>query len=166
MQNPLQDKQISGFELGLLVESGVSKSPATAVTAPGDDRTYVRGPIVTDGSPRRLFWDQDAAAAGDNPYFPEFLYPVDPRGWKRIAIPGRWFVYNLHTTLIRPPVYVGMTGNVNRRLREHMKDKAWWPLVDRIIVDCCATREEALELEERCIHIKRPLVNIAGNCHA
>lgn len=38
MQKVLQDKQISGFELRKLLESEERKSPATALTAPGDGR--------------------------------------------------------------------------------------------------------------------------------
>lgn len=38
MQKALRDKQIPGFELRKLVESWASKSPATALTAPGDGR--------------------------------------------------------------------------------------------------------------------------------
>ncbi len=118
------------------------------------------------GKDPRLFWDQDAADSGDNPYIPEFISPSNPAEWRAIAEPGFWYVYILYTDHIRRhPVYVGMTGDVSRRLAQHKTTKAWWPLVHRIIVDRCSSQGEARELEERFIRRMKPLFNVVSNLH-
>lgn len=118
-------------------------------------------------SNERPFWCQELADAGDNPYFPEFLYPDDPAGWRWANIDGHWFTYIAYAPLgCRTPIYVGYTNNIYRRLSEHRKEKAWWPLIDRIIVDCYDSQREALDQEARFIGHLRPIVNVAGNCHA
>lgn len=115
---------------------------------------------------RRTFWDQAAADAGDNPYFPEFVSPHSSSEWRRIYTPGYWYVYILNTDRIRRhPVYVGMTGNILNRLSQHRRTKAWWPLVDRIIVDRCDSQVDALELEEQFIYRMKPLFNVVSNQH-
>lgn len=114
----------------------------------------------------KMFWDQDAADAGDNPYFPEFLYPDDPGSrWRAVAHAADWFVYTIHIDRSRTPLYVGFTSDVSRRLNEHRKTKAWWSLIDKIIVDCFDSRAEALEHESHVIERRRPFFNIAGNVH-
>lgn len=121
---------------------------------------------MTTECARRPFWDNDAAARGDNPYFPEFVSPSNPSGWRAIVEPGRWYVYVLYSDDVqRHPVYVGMTNDVSRRLAQHRKGKAWWPLVHRIIVDRCDTKAEAREREKLLIHQTQPLFNVVSNLH-
>lgn len=116
-------------------------------------------------SARKLFWDQGAAEGGDNPYFPEFV-STDPREWRAIYEPGYWYVYVLYTDHVRRhPVYVGMTSDISRRLAQHKNLKPWWPLVHRIIVDRCGSKDEARPLEERFIHRTQPLFNVVSNLH-
>lgn len=115
---------------------------------------------------RRLFWDANAAAAGDNPYFPEFVSPHNSSEWRAIYEPGHWYVYVLYTDRVqRHPVYVGMTCHILNRLSQHRRIKAWWPLVDHIIVDRCDSQEDAAELEERFIYRMKPLFNVVSNQH-
>jgi len=122
--------------------------------------------VMNSSARQRPFWDQDAADRDDNPYFPEFLSPENPAEWRAIVEPGYWYVYILYTPHVcRNPVYVGMTNDVSRRLAQHKKLKAWWPLVDHIIVDRCDSKDEARELEERFIHRMQPLFNVVSNLH-
>jgi predicted GIY-YIG superfamily endonuclease len=120
---------------------------------------------MIDVIPRRLFWCQEAEDDGDEPYFPEFLSPSDPSGWRKIHIPGCSYVYIMHTDRVRNPLYVGCTNNIANRLSQHRTHKAWWPLVDRIIVDCYEDRYQALEAEEQRIVRMRPLLNVVSNQH-
>jgi hypothetical protein len=105
---------------------------------------------------QRIEWDH-----GDG-YEHEWLSPDDPEGWQRINIDGRWFTYWLYNEQIHAPIYIGMTNNIFRRLTEHSKQKSWWPLVYRIIVDCHETEIEAYAEEARLIQRCQPTFNVAG----
>lgn len=59
------------------------------------------------------------------------------------------------------PVYVGQTGNVARRLREHARGSYWYRNVTHISVVPCESRSEARRVEAHCIGKLRPL----GNAH-
>lgn len=59
-------------------------------------------------------------------------------------------------------LYVGITNDPQRRLREHSRTKPWWPQVDLRTVliyqyDC---REDACDLEALAIETERPLYNV------
>jgi predicted GIY-YIG superfamily endonuclease len=115
----------------------------------------------------RPFFCQNLVAAGDDGYFPEFVYPDEPRRWREVTVPSHWFTYVAYAHPgCRTPIYIGYTNNIHRRLSQHRAKKAWWPLVDRIIVDCYDSQREAVEVETHLINHFRPLLNVAGNCHA
>jgi predicted GIY-YIG superfamily endonuclease len=59
----------------------------------------------------------------------------------------------------RPMLYIGSTGNITRRLKEHEKNSAWWYLMDRIELEACADREDAYSFERYLIAKRSPIYN-------
>jgi excisionase family DNA binding protein len=59
-------------------------------------------------------------------------------------------------------LYVGITDNYDRRMRQH-SEKSWWRDVRRIDTQEFATRTEALRAETVAIKAERPLHNRAQN---
>lgn len=108
------------------------------------------------------FFCQELFDIGDNPYFPEFLYPDDRDKWKWINLDGHWFTYLIFSDRSRTPLYIGRTNNIYRRLSQHTR-KVWWPLVDKIIVDSHQSAQEATTDETHRIGHYQPMFNIAGN---
>jgi hypothetical protein len=105
------------------------------------------------------FFCQELADGGNDGYFPEFLYPDEPDGWKWANIDGHWFTYIIFSDRSRTPLYIGQTNNIYRRLSQH-KRKVWWPLVDKIIVDSCDSAEQAKTDESHWIAHYQPMFNI------
>lgn len=60
-------------------------------------------------------------------------------------------------------LYVGITDRDLRRMREHSRDKAWWPGVRSIKVRHARSREEALRLERELIECLNPPFNRQHN---
>lgn len=98
----------------------------------------------------------------------QIINASDPSSWRRLSRPGWWFVYTMHESQrrISVPLYVGMTGDLYRRLSIHRRDRVWWPLVGDIVLERFASKQDAAEAEELRIHKLRPLFNITGNVHA
>lgn len=57
------------------------------------------------------------------------------------------------------PLYAGITGDVERRKREHAKGKHWWPEVARVTTMSFERRIEALWAEWACITTFQPVYN-------
>nr|WP_278101138.1 GIY-YIG nuclease family protein [Microbacterium proteolyticum] len=56
-------------------------------------------------------------------------------------------------------LYVGMSANVFKRMREHKKYAGWWPIAYDGYVIQYATREQATAEEARAIRDGRPIFN-------
>lgn len=60
-------------------------------------------------------------------------------------------------------LYIGITNEIPRRLKQHNKDKPWWLGVSRIDVEHYPTRHAVLEAERRAIMAEKPLYNQVHN---
>lgn len=63
----------------------------------------------------------------------------------------------------RDLLYVGVTTDLNRRLREHRRTKPWYWQVARVTAAEFATIDEARVAEERAIASERPSRNVHHN---
>ena len=59
-------------------------------------------------------------------------------------------------------LYVGITDNYERRLRQHAFGSEWWPSTDRITVVRYRTRWSARRAERYVIEHDNPVHNLAG----
>ena len=98
------------------------------------------------------------------------LYPNDPAQWKRVSVPGRFFTYYMYAKYTEPDsytdvltLYVGKTDNVHRRFSQHRTSKAWWPLVDHMLVAVWDNPEQAASMEAH--GLRHGLFNVIGNRH-
>ena len=57
-------------------------------------------------------------------------------------------------------LYVGITGDVGRRWDQHLKDKPWWPQVNRQTVEWHSDRATAEATETVAIRTERPAHNV------
>lgn len=83
----------------------------------------------------------------------ELLRPGNPA-----AEGGLQFVYRLygqHDQLL----YIGVSGNLKKRMQQHRRDKKWWSEVTRTVSQCFDSREEAELAEAEAIASERPLHN-------
>ena len=60
-------------------------------------------------------------------------------------------------------LYVGITDNLERRWKDHAKDKPWWPQVATHSIEWLPSRNRALAAEANVIRIERPRYNIQHN---
>jgi predicted GIY-YIG superfamily endonuclease len=60
-------------------------------------------------------------------------------------------------------LYVGITDNLERRWKDHAKDKAWWPEVAARSIQWLPSRSHALAAEADAIRTERPRHNIQHN---
>jgi hypothetical protein len=60
-------------------------------------------------------------------------------------------------------LYIGITNEIPRRLKEHNGDKPWWLGVANITVEHYPSRKSVLEAERRAIIAERPLYNDVYN---
>lgn len=60
-------------------------------------------------------------------------------------------------------LYVGITNNVQRRMRQHSKSKEWWGQVNRREVHWCDSRQSAAYREAAVIKTRRPIHNVQHN---
>jgi len=58
-------------------------------------------------------------------------------------------------------LYVGISKNFGVRWRHHAKNQPWWDEVQRLTVDLCASRSEAMAAELAAIRTEGPKYNIA-----
>lgn len=72
---------------------------------------------------------------------------------------GLYRLYSAAGTLL----YVGIADNIPNRLKQHSKDKAWWPEVTSTAFQQFDTRAEAEAAEKRAIQTERPVHNIVHN---
>jgi excinuclease UvrABC nuclease subunit len=59
-------------------------------------------------------------------------------------------------------LYVGISGELPRRLYEHDRDRSWWTEVVQITVEWLSGRHEALRAEQVAIKTEEPLYNTQG----
>lgn len=60
-------------------------------------------------------------------------------------------------------LYIGITNEIPRRLKDHSRDKPWWLGVTSIKVEHYPNRQSVLEAERRAIIAERPLYNDQHN---
>mgnify|MGYP003404843917 CR=1 FL=1 len=60
-------------------------------------------------------------------------------------------------------LYVGIADNIPSRLKQHSKDKPWWPEVTSTAFQQFATRAEAEAAEKAAIQTERPVHNVVHN---
>lgn len=60
-------------------------------------------------------------------------------------------------------LYIGITNEIPRRLKQHSGDKPWWLGVSSITVEHYPSREAVLEAERRAIITEKPLYNDQHN---
>lgn len=60
-------------------------------------------------------------------------------------------------------LYVGISDNWPRRVKEHMRDKAWWVDIERIDLEAWCCKRHALAAERRAIETEQPLYNVVHN---
>lgn len=75
--------------------------------------------------------------------------------------PGRTALYRLFDTTGRL-LYVGVAHNPDQRWATHSLSKAWWPQVDKRLVEWHATRSDAERAELAAIRQEEPIHNVAG----
>lgn len=92
--------------------------------------------------------------------------PNDPSGadcTHRNPHPGHTTLYVIHDMHSDDVLYVGITGNVKRRFRQHRQSKPWWKDSENAFLECYDSWESACEAELSRIEKYRPRHNIAGN---
>lgn len=57
-------------------------------------------------------------------------------------------------------LYVGVSNDHERRLKEHARTKAWWPQASSVQVEHYPNRSEAMYREAAVIRFERPVFNI------
>lgn len=77
-----------------------------------------------------------------------------------IALAHPHYLYRLWSD--RELLYVGETNDITRRLREHSKDKAWWPEVRGHTHEPFFNESEAVAAEGHAIKTESPKYNIKG----
>lgn len=60
-------------------------------------------------------------------------------------------------------LYVGISLSVAHRLSQHMRGSRWSGQIARVTVEHFATRDDALQAEERAIKVERPRFNVVHN---
>lgn len=60
-------------------------------------------------------------------------------------------------------LYVGITENLERRWKDHAKDKPWWPKVQTRSIEWFPTRDHALAAEADAIRAEHPRYNVNHN---
>jgi len=60
-------------------------------------------------------------------------------------------------------LYIGKSINGAARIRDHQREKYWWPQVRTIIIEHFSDNEELLIAEESAIRNEYPLYNIEYN---
>ncbi|GAB3213297.1 hypothetical protein GCM10027294_43540 [Marinactinospora endophytica] len=58
-------------------------------------------------------------------------------------------------------LYVGITNDPPRRMKQHSDSKDWWPQVRGISIDWYPDRDSVLAAERRAIAVENPLYNVA-----
>jgi len=60
-------------------------------------------------------------------------------------------------------LYVGITDDLERRWKDHAKDKPWWPEVASKSTEWLPSRSRALTVEAKVIRAERPRYNVHHN---
>jgi predicted GIY-YIG superfamily endonuclease len=75
---------------------------------------------------------------------------------------GHTLVYTIYDMYGDGVLYVGVTNNVPRRFRQHMRTKSWWDESENAHLECHDSRQSALVAEFLWIRYHRPRHNIVG----
>ncbi|CAL9647890.1 GIY-YIG nuclease family protein [Streptomyces sp. enrichment culture] len=75
------------------------------------------------------------------------------------ALPSRTAVYRLFDA-DGALLYVGMSYAPERRIRDHRRQRAWWPQVASISIEWFATRYRASLAEAKAINTENPVHNV------
>lgn len=67
-------------------------------------------------------------------------------------------LYNGHGVLL----YIGISGDVHKRLSSHARTQSWWPEVESCRVEFFPTREVLVEAERAAIRDEHPRYNVVG----
>lgn len=59
-------------------------------------------------------------------------------------------------------LYVGITNDLERRLKQHSERQPWWHQVDNITYETFGSREAAVAAEARAIWYQAPVYNVIG----
>ena len=62
-------------------------------------------------------------------------------------------------------LYIGVTNNVQRRVKDHSKNSDWFPTVRNITMEVFESREEVLDAEKEAIKKEKPKHNIHHSRH-
>lgn len=79
--------------------------------------------------------------------------------------PGHTTLYVIHSMTSEDVLYVGITGDVRRRFKQHRKVKPWWRDSENASLECYDSWESACEAERSRIDTYRPVHNVIGNAH-
>ena len=79
----------------------------------------------------------------------------------RFARGDGYFVYWLRDDY--QTLYVGYTENPSRRLKEHRRQKPWFPKITNVSIERYATRHEALKTEALAVYFGEDLYNVDLN---
>lgn len=86
----------------------------------------------------------------------------EPAGWRHGVATAERRATCLYRFYRGPELlYVGITGRLPARVREHGREKAWWREVTYCTVDHYDSRHEAEYAERAAIKAERPRYNIA-----
>jgi excinuclease UvrABC nuclease subunit len=80
------------------------------------------------------------------------------RGRRRTPDPGPTDLYRVYDVVGRL-LYVGISTDARRRIRQHRRTKSWAGLLYRVDVERHRTRAEALREEQHVIQTEHPLFN-------
>lgn len=77
--------------------------------------------------------------------------------------PGHTTLYVIHAMSSDSVLYVGITGDVRRRFKQHRRKKPWWTDSENASLECYTSWDDAAEAERSRIQTWRPIHNIVGN---
>jgi hypothetical protein len=113
--------------------------------------------------PPREYYEQWGYQVWVHPGAPDSwdcVHPVKPPGHTTL-----YTLYNLYPEDERTDdvLYIGITGNLRRRFKQHAATKAWWPNSELCYLECYDSWESACEAELSQIASRKPVHNIHGN---
>jgi hypothetical protein len=122
-------------------------------------------PLFASHPPHLSVPRRDGSMLGDT-----WVDPRNPNTWACLHGADAWAGHTICYHLSRqslgelddPMLYVGITGDIARRLTQHRCRKPWWPEVAEIMLTCFVNRETALAYESMSINVDGPVHNTQG----
>lgn len=97
----------------------------------------------------------------------QWIDPGTPASWEcaheRDKEAGHTTLYVIHSMLNDDTLYVGITGSVRRRFKQHSRKKPWWGESELANLECYDSWDSACEAEFDRIKYWKPVHNIIGN---